>query len=132
MKKATLILGIVLLSVMGFSQSALIKSYEWKRGFTANYWFPISVTYDNVQNTTSVCMGLFKDASLYAAIKDSVPLVQENILARKDEFRLSGYVEKTAIPAAIKAFTGPAYNRPFGVMPNSSYVNFFSDAVIQN
>jgi len=130
MKKATLILGMIVISMIGFSQSALIKSYEWKRGFTANYWVPISVTYDNVQNTTSVCMGLFKDASMYNAVKDSANVMQENILSRRDGFYLSGHVEETAIPAAIKAYTGPSYNRPPMGMGNS-IPNFFSNAVIQ-
>jgi len=130
MKKSILILGMLFIAAMGFSQSALVKSFEWKRGFTANYWVAIQVTYDNVQNTTNVTMGLFKDASMYNAVKDSANVMQENILSRRDGFYLSGHIDETAIPAAIKAYTGPSYNRPPMGMGNS-IPNFFSDAVIQ-
>jgi len=48
-------------------------------------------------------MGLFKDVTMYNTIKDSTALVQDNILARKDEFRLIGHIIETDIPTAVKA-----------------------------
>ena len=127
-----MVLGLILFSISLMAQTALIKSYECKKGFTGNYWVPIEIRYDNAAGTTGVVMGLYKDASLYNEVKDSTSLRQENILARKGDIYLIGHIEESALMAAIKAYTGPAYNgRPRIIGENNSYINYFSDATTQ-
>ena len=125
-----LLLALIVISMTAFSQ-ALIKEFEWKKGFTGNYWIPIRVTYDNTQGTTNVCMGLYKNAALWNEVKDTPEQRQSNVLAQKEEFRLVGKVLEANLLDSIKAYKGPYYG-PGPMGRENTYVNFFSDAVIQN
>lgn len=134
MKKIVLVMGLILFSVAMMAQKGLVKEFEWKSGYTAEYWVPVQVSYDYTAGTTNVTMGLYKSKIFYNSIKTDAAKRQENILARKSEFYFNSIILPANIADSVKVYRGPYFQQtpnPTPVGTQTPYVGFFDGVTIE-